>query len=94
MGIPTSRQTAGLAARGKSRAGAKNGDCHQFAARHDPRNKALGLKRIGWLYPIFRDLHFYHGLLATFRRKKEKLRGGWVQSANFASECAHKLLIL
>ena len=32
--------------------------------------------------------------LATFRRKKEKLRGGWVQSANFASECARKLLIL
>ncbi len=23
--------------------------------------KALSLKRIGWLYPIFRDLHFYHG---------------------------------
>ena len=52
-----------LAARGKSRAGAKNGDCHQFAPRHDPRNKALSLKRIGWLYQIFRDLHFYHGLL-------------------------------
>ena len=32
--------------------------------------------------------------LATFRRKKEKLRGGWVQSANFASECARQLLIL
>ena len=32
--------------------------------------------------------------LVTFRRKKEKLRGGWVQSANFASECARKLLIL
>ena len=43
-----------LSARGKSRAGAKNGDCHQFAPRHDPRNKALSLKRIGWLYPIFR----------------------------------------
>ena len=25
--------------------------------------KHLALKRIGWLYPIFRDLHFYHGLL-------------------------------
>ena len=25
--------------------------------------KALTLKRIGWLYPIFRDLHFYHRLL-------------------------------
>ena len=33
-------------------------------------------------------------VVATFRRKKEKLRGGWVQSANFASECARKLLIL
>ena len=32
--------------------------------RHNQRNKALGLKRIGWLYPIFRDIHFYHGLLA------------------------------
>ncbi len=32
--------------------------------------------------------------VATFRRKKEKLRGGWVQSANFASQCARKLLIL
>ena len=32
--------------------------------------------------------------LATVRRKKEKLRGGWVQSANFASECARKWLIL
>ena len=31
----------GLAARGKSRSGAKNGDCHQFAPRHDPRNKHL-----------------------------------------------------
>ena len=54
-----------LAARGKSRARAKNGDCHQFAPRHGPRNKALTLKRIGWLYPIFRDLHFYHGLLGV-----------------------------
>ncbi len=36
---------------------------------HGPRKKALSLKRIGWLYPIFGDLHFYHGLLATFRRK-------------------------
>ena len=27
---------AGLAARGKSRAGGKNGDCHQFAPRHGP----------------------------------------------------------
>ena len=31
--------------------------------RHSPRNKVLSLKRIGWLYPIFRDPHFYHGLL-------------------------------
>ena len=30
-----------------------------------PRNKALSLKRIGWLYPIFRDVYFYHGLLGT-----------------------------
>ena len=30
-----------LAARGKSHAGAKNGDCHQFAPRHDPRKKHL-----------------------------------------------------
>ena len=52
-----------LSARGKSRAGAKNGDCHQFAPPLGPRNKALGLKRIGWLYPIFRNIHFYDGLL-------------------------------
>ncbi len=45
---------------------AKNGDCHQFAPRHGPRNKELRLKRIGWLYPIFRDVFFYHGLLARF----------------------------
>ena len=45
---------------------AKNGDCHQFAPRHGLRKKALSLKRIGWLYPIFRDLHFYRGLLARF----------------------------
>ena len=56
---------ARLAARGKSHRGAKNGGCHQFAPRHGPRKKALSLKRIGWLYPIFRDLHFYHGLLAV-----------------------------
>ena len=55
-----------LAARGESHAGAKNGDCHPFAPRHGARNKALSLKRIGWLYPIFRDLHFYHGLLGVF----------------------------
>ena len=29
-----------------------------------------------------------------FPSQKEKLRGGWVQSANFASKCARKLLIL
>ena len=56
---------ARLAARGKSHRGAKNGDCHQFAPPHGPRKKALSLKRIGWLYPIFRDLHFYHGLLTV-----------------------------
>ena len=54
-----------LAASGKSHAEAKNGDCHQFAPRHGPRNKALSLKRIGWPYPIFRDLHFHHGLLGV-----------------------------
>ena len=27
--------------------------------------KHLGLKRIGWLYPIFRDVYFHHGLLAS-----------------------------
>ena len=47
------------------------------------------LPRFGHLCRFFSD-----SLLATFRRKKEKLRGGWVQSANFASECARKLLIL
>ncbi len=47
---------AGLSARGKSRARAKNGDCHQFAPRHIPRNKVLSLKRIGWLYPISRQV--------------------------------------
>ena len=49
------RETAlGLDARGESRAEAKSGECHQFAPRHRPRNKALSLTRIGWLYPIFR----------------------------------------
>ncbi len=56
--------SCGLAAHGKSHGGAKNGDCHQFAFHHDPRNTVLSLKRIGWLYPIFRDLRFYHGPLA------------------------------
>ena len=41
----------------------KIGDCHQFTPRHDPRNKALSLKRIGGNPRFFRDLHFYHGLL-------------------------------
>ena len=49
------------AACGKSRAGAKIGDCHPFAPRHGPRNKGFSLKRIGWLYPIF----LYHGLLGV-----------------------------
>ncbi len=53
-----------LAARGKTRAGAKNGDCHQFVHRHGSRNKVLRLKRIGWLYPIFRDFHFCRWPLA------------------------------
>ena len=46
-----------------------------------------------WL-PFFRYLRHCAFSLVTFRRKKEKLRGGWVQSANFVSECARKLLIL
>ena len=54
-----------LAASGKSHAEEKNGGCHQFTPRHGPRNKALSLKRIDWLYPIFRDLHFHHGLLGV-----------------------------
>ncbi len=61
------------ASRGKSRARAKNGDCqdcHQFAPRQIPRNKVLGLKRVGWLYPIFRGLRFHHGLLGPgFRHR-------------------------
>ena len=59
------RPQGGIGVRGKSRAGAENGDCHQFAPRHNPRNKALHLKRIGWLYPIFRNVHFYHGLIGV-----------------------------
>ena len=29
---------------------------------HGPGDKELHLKRIGWLYPIFRDVYFCHGL--------------------------------
>ena len=58
---------SGLAARGENRAGAKNGDCHQFALGHGPRKTAPGLKRIGWLYPIFRDVYIYHRLLGRSR---------------------------
>ena len=32
------------------------------------KTKTLSVKRIGWLYPIFRDLHFYHGLLGRRNR--------------------------
>ena len=32
--------------------------------------KHLTLKRIGWLYPIFRDLHFYHGPLARISHQR------------------------
>ena len=32
------------------------GTASQFASRHDPRNKALSRKRIGWLYPFFATL--------------------------------------
>ena len=49
----------------RCRHGACPHDGHQFAPRHGPRNKALSLKRIGRLYPIFRDLHFHHGLLGV-----------------------------
>ena len=57
--LPPSRGVASLAHRRYR----KNGDCHQFASHHDPRNKALSLKRIGWLYPIFltQGLHFRYG---------------------------------
>ena len=55
--------------------GRKIGDCHQFAPLHDPRNKALSLKRIGWLYPIFHDLHSYDGLLGRISRRVA-VRGG------------------
>ena len=37
--------------------------------RHSPRNKVLSLKRIGWLYPIFRHEYFHHGLLAVDSRE-------------------------
>ncbi len=42
---------------------AKNGDCHLFAPHQAPRSKPLSLKRIGWLYPIFRDACSYRRLL-------------------------------
>ena len=50
----------------------KNGDCHQFAPHHSPRSKTLSLKRIGWLYSIFRDVCFYHGLRGTKRKGGQK----------------------
>ncbi len=52
-----------LAPGGKSSSGEKNADCLQFAPRHGPRNNRLSLKRPGWLYPIFREVYSYHGLL-------------------------------
>ena len=51
------------------------------------------MRRRAWLGCHF-SVTFGIAPLVTFRRKKEKLRGGWVQSANFVSECARKLLIL
>ena len=54
-----------LPARGKSRAGAKNGDCHPIFVRR----RALFLIKMDcenrWLYPFFMRTHFYHGLLAA-----------------------------
>ena len=41
----------------------KMGTATNSRPRHGHRKKALSRKRIGWLYPIFRNLHFYHGLL-------------------------------
>ena len=61
-------ERCGLGARDKSHRGAengRNGDCHQSASHHDPRNQTRSRKRIGWLYPIFRSLHFHHGLLGA-----------------------------
>ena len=52
-------------------------------------NRALSL-----VFHLAGKVAGHYSKLATFRRKKEKLRGGWGQSANFASECARKLLIL
>ena len=66
-GEQAQRSNGGLSARGKSRARAKNGDCHEFAPRHIPRNKVLSLKRIGWLYPIFRGLRFTTGCYGVLR---------------------------
>ena len=43
----------------------KNGDCHQFAPRHDPRNKALSLKRIGWLEAVKKSGTATSGLALT-----------------------------
>ena len=59
-----------LAACGKRGAGTKNGDCHQFAPRHGLRDIGLSLKRIGWLYPIFRKVYFYRGLRGRRRRRR------------------------
>ena len=42
--------------------------------RHSTRNKVLSLKRIVWLYPIFRDPHFYHGLLSPASRGSDLAR--------------------
>ena len=56
-----------LTARGENRTGEKNGDCHGLSPIRSPswpsKKKHLARKRIGWLYPIFRDVHFCHGLL-------------------------------
>ena len=36
---------------------------------HGPGNKELHRKRIGWLYPVFRDVYFCHGLLARISHR-------------------------
>ena len=46
--------------------------------------KHLSLERIGWLYPIFRDVHFHHGLLAHCPLHVERAwsRGGASSAAS------------
>ena len=39
------------------------GTATNSARHHGPGNKELHLKRIGWLYPIFRDVYYCRRLL-------------------------------